>query len=91
MMPFMRSTVRIDDDLMQQLKERAARERLSLSRVLNRALRDGLRSAKPGRGALKPYREQSYAMGEAQFSVDQALAAAAAFMPSFYQRRYHQL
>jgi metal-responsive CopG/Arc/MetJ family transcriptional regulator len=78
MMLPVRSTVRIDDDLMQQLKERAAREGLSLSRMLNRALREGLRARRPARSGQRPYREHVYAMGEANFPVDKALATAAA-------------
>lgn len=38
----MRSTVRIDDDLMEELKSRAAKEDISLTRMLNRTLRAGL-------------------------------------------------
>ena len=73
----MRSTVRIDDDLMDELKQRAGQENLSLSRMLNRTLRAGLRSGKSARGGHRPYREQVFAMGEPEFNLDQALAAAA--------------
>ena len=38
----MRSTVRIDDDLMAELRARARAERLSMTRLLNRVLWAGL-------------------------------------------------
>jgi hypothetical protein len=45
-----RTTVRIDDDLMRQLKERALCKNMSVARLLNDALRAGLRvMAKPKR------------------------------------------
>ena len=42
MMPAMRSTVRIDDDLMTAIKEEAERRHISVTRALNRALRAGM-------------------------------------------------
>jgi len=44
----MRSTVRIDDDLLQTLKARAEREGTSLTRTLNAVLRTGLVAANSG-------------------------------------------
>ena len=41
-MSTMRSTVRIDDDLMIELEARAHAESVSLTRILNRTLRAGL-------------------------------------------------
>ena len=38
----MRSTVRIDDDLMEALRARSEGEGLSMTRMLNRLLRSGL-------------------------------------------------
>lgn len=73
----MRSTVRIDDDLMDELKQRAEQENLSLSRMLNRTLRAGLRAGKGTRSGQRPYREQVFAMGEPEVNLDKALAAAA--------------
>lgn len=73
----MRSTVRIDDDLLVQLKERARRENLSLTRMLNRILRAGLRApARAGRDKERP-RQATFAMGVPRINVDKALAAAA--------------
>lgn len=44
-MDYIRRAVRIDDDLMLELKERARRESASQTRVLNRLLREGWREA----------------------------------------------
>ena len=41
----MRSTVRIDDDLLTELKGQARRQKTSLTRMLNRVLRAGLRAS----------------------------------------------
>lgn len=38
----MRSTVRIDDDLMEALKARAARDGTSITKTLNAVIREGL-------------------------------------------------
>lgn len=74
----MRSTFRIDDDLLEELRERAHREKVSLTRLLNRLLRSGM-AAKPDRTGRRPhYREQTYAMGEPRTDLRKALALAAA-------------
>lgn len=74
-MPPMRSTVRIDDDLMTELKERARRENLSLTQMLNRTLRAGLR---PPRGRVKGrFKQRTFSMGAPRFDVNKALAYAA--------------
>lgn len=71
----MRTTVRIDDDLLRDLRQCAAAERISMSRLLNQLLRRGLASKPPRRA---PDRERVYSLGEARFNLDQALAVAAA-------------
>lgn len=76
MMPFMRTTFRIDDDLLEELKARARREQQPLTRVVNRVLREGL--ATGGRGARRGrYRESTHAMGSPRIDLDKALALAA--------------
>jgi Ribbon-helix-helix protein, copG family len=58
----MRTTVRIDDDLLRKLKERAYRENVSVSSKLNQAIREGLRAdAKPKR--KKRFRQKTHDMG----------------------------
>ena len=79
MLSTMRSTVRIDDDLLVQLKERARRENLSLTRMLNRVLRAGLRtSARTGRDKERP-KQATFAMGVPRIDINKALGAAADF------------
>lgn len=73
----MRTTVRLDDELLEQLKDRARRENLSLTRLLNRALRDGLRAPRPGRSARPRFRQKTHALGAPRLGLDKALALAA--------------
>jgi hypothetical protein len=78
MMPFMRTTIRIEDELLQQLKEQAHKENVSLTQLVNRTLRAGMqRSRSPGRRSR--YREKTYSMGTPGFDLDKALALAADF------------
>lgn len=71
----MRTTIRIDDDLLRALKERALAQKTSLSNLLNRLVRQGLAS-KPNRRVA--YREKVFSLGEARMNLDKALAIAAA-------------
>jgi Ribbon-helix-helix protein, copG family len=74
----MRTTVRLDDRLLEQLKAQARKENLSLTRLLNRALRDGLRAGGKGKPAKPRFRQTTHAMGRARVNLDKALALAAA-------------
>jgi predicted transcriptional regulator len=73
----MRTTVRIDDDLLRTLKERANREQASLTAVVNRVIRQGLASgsSKPAR---KRFRQRTYDMGVPLVDLTKALSLAAA-------------
>jgi len=71
----MRTTVRIDDDLMRELKERAQREAVSLTRLINGLIRRGL---EPRGKPRKPFRQQTYSMGVPKVDLTKALAFAAA-------------
>lgn len=73
----MRTTVRIDDDLLRDLKERAHREDISLTTLLNRVLRQGLAGGDAARPKKRPYREKTFDMGPPKFDVNRALALAA--------------
>ena len=75
----MRTTVRLDDELIEQLKARARKENVSLTRALNRALRDGLRVQGAVKPRRQPYRERPVAMGPAKVDLTKALALAAAW------------
>ncbi len=69
----MRTTVRIDSDLLAQLKEQARAEGISLAQLLNRALRAGLEAGKPRR---RPVRIQPLDMGAPRIDLDRALHVA---------------
>lgn len=73
----MRSTVRIDDDLMIELKTRAHAESVSLTRILNRTLRAGLANRKPDRQRTKRFKQKTMSMGRPTVDLDKALALAA--------------
>ena len=72
----MRSTVRIDDDLMTALRTRAQAERLSLTRMLNRVLRAGLAASGHPAGEHERYEEATVRMGRPRVEIDKALALA---------------
>jgi hypothetical protein len=74
----MRTTLNVDDDLLQTLKERAREEDLPFTRVLNRALRAGVDVLDRPAARRPRHREQVFAMGEPRFDLDRALALAAA-------------
>ena len=72
----MRSTVRIDDDLMVELRTRAEAESVSLTRMLNRTLRVGL-SAPRKQTKRRPFKQRTFHMGVPRVGVVKALALAA--------------
>ncbi len=74
----MRTTVRVDDELLERLKTQAHKEKVSLTRLLNRALRAGLQAGGARRRAPAAYRERVHAMGSPRLALDKALAQAAA-------------
>ena len=75
----MRTTVRVDDELLERLKAQARKENVSLTRLLNRALRAGLESGAARRPPRRAYRERAHPMGPPRFALDKALALAGAF------------
>jgi hypothetical protein len=74
----MRTTVRIDDELIEELRRQAREENLSTTLVLNRVIRAGLKALDKPRRPRRRARQVTYAMGEASFNVDKALSLAAA-------------
>lgn len=74
----MRSTVRIDDDLMTTVKTRARGEGVSMTRMLNRLVRLGLEALSREADRPQPYRETTFRMGCPRVNLDKALALAAA-------------
>ncbi len=73
----MRSTVRIDDDLMTTVKARATGEGVSMTKMLNRVVRLGLEAMSLKAEKSTPYRETTFRMGRPQVDLDKALALAA--------------
>lgn len=78
MMSLMRTTVRLDDELLDQLKAQARKEDVSLTRLLNRTLKSGLQAGAARRRKQPIYREQVHTMGTPRVALDKALALAAA-------------
>jgi len=78
MMLFMRTTVRVDDELLERLKAQARKENVSLTRLLNRALRAGLQGGGARRRKQPIYREEVHSLGTPRIALDKALALAAA-------------
>ena len=74
----MRTTVRVDNDLLEQLKAQARTENVSLTRLLNRVLRAGLQTGGARRRKQRMFREQAHSMGVPRVALDKALALAAA-------------
>jgi hypothetical protein len=73
----MRTTVRVDDEILEQLKALARKENVSLTRLLNRTLKAGLQ-ARGVRPRKKPvYRERGHSLGTPRVALDKALALAA--------------
>jgi hypothetical protein len=73
----MRTTVRIDDDLMTELKQRALREKVSLTRLVNRTLRLGLEPSRAA-GPRRRFQQRVFSMGKPAVDLTKALAIAAA-------------
>jgi hypothetical protein len=72
----MRTTVRVEDALLLELKRRAAKESISLTRLFNRTLRAGLRAEKQETKPKRPYREKVHSMGQPRGDLTKALAMA---------------
>lgn len=73
----MRTTLNVDEDLLQTLRAEAERTRTPFRQVLNRALRMGLERLHPS-PARQTYRTPVFNMGDAgAFDMDKALRIAA--------------
>ncbi len=72
----MRTTMTIDDDLLDQIKERSRKHGLPMKQVLNHALRVGLeRSAEPR--SRRPYKCKTFPMGYPPlYNLEKALLVA---------------
>jgi hypothetical protein len=74
----MRTTVRIDDDLLRDLKDQAHREGTSLAKLVNQTLRRGMGAGGNAVKRARPYREKTFDMGPPKMDITKALALAAA-------------
>lgn len=74
----MRTTVRVDDELLERLKAQAQKEKVSLTRLINRTLKAGLQAGSTRRPKRPVYRERTRALGVPRVPLDRALALAAA-------------
>ena len=70
----MRTTLRIDDDLFRELKRRARSEDLTLSELVNLALRQSLT---PKKRSHPPFRQTTHDLGRSSFDIAAANAVAA--------------
>ncbi len=60
----MKTTVKIDGDLLGGLEEQARREGTSVAELVNRMLRREMAVAKQVEEPARPYREKTFRMGE---------------------------
>jgi hypothetical protein len=74
----MRTTLRIDDDLLAELRRRAHAQKRSLTELVNRVLRRGLAAGEAKPGPRRRYRERPISMGRPKLELEKALALAAA-------------
>ena len=74
----MRTTVRIDDELLERLKEQARKENISLTRLIERTLRAGLKAGRRPGQPHQRFREATRGMGAPRVNLDKALALVAA-------------
>ena len=73
----MRTTVQIEDDLLLDLKDKAARESSSLTRVFNQTLRAGLRADQDTKKPRRRYHEKTHSLGVPRVDLTKALSLSA--------------
>ena len=72
----MRTTLRIEDDLLRELKQQADAQNIPLTRLVNRVLRVGLASLREARAPKSPYRERVIDLGRPAVDLEKALLVA---------------
>lgn len=77
----MRTTVRIDDDLLMELRKLAAARKMSLSTILNDVLRRGL-------APRTTYQQRVFSLGPSKVNLDKALAVADAWEDEEILRKF---
>ncbi|MFV2058285.1 MAG: DUF2191 domain-containing protein [Thiohalomonadales bacterium] len=73
----MRTTLRIDDNLLVALKDVAHKEKIPLTQVVNRVLRIGLRARQDSIPSKSLYAEKVFELGRPFVNLDKALAISA--------------
>jgi hypothetical protein len=71
----MRTTVRIDDDLLRDLKRRAQSEKTSLTKIVNETIRHGLNVSRR-KTPKKKFRQRTFSMGPPRVDITKALQLA---------------
>jgi hypothetical protein len=74
----MRTTLRIDDALLRELKDKASEEDTSMTRLIDRILRAGLRAEQHEKRRSGQYREDTFSMGRPSIDLTKALAVSSA-------------
>lgn len=72
----MRTTIRIDDELLADLKREAHERDVSLSKLVNRMLRRGLEATAEAPKRRPAHREAVHSMGRPKVDLTKALAVA---------------
>ena len=70
----MRTTVRIDDALLREIKAKADAERVSMTRLFNRILRAGLSAEQREKQPTRRHREKTYSLGAPGVDLTKALS-----------------
>jgi hypothetical protein len=72
----MRTTTRIDDDILDELRIRAQKERTALTKIVNRVLRTGLAAGRSPARRRPPHTETTFSMGRPLVDLRKALVLA---------------
>ncbi|MFO1432408.1 MAG: hypothetical protein U1F76_20080 [Candidatus Competibacteraceae bacterium] len=73
----MRTTVQIDSELLETLKEQARQQNVSFTHFLNQTLRAGIQAARASAVKKPRFEEKTFSMGTPRLPLDKALALAA--------------
>ena len=74
----MRTTLRIEDSLLRELKTLARKKNVPLTRIVDIVLHSGLRAMRETASARKPYQEDTINMGKPHIPLDKALSISTA-------------
>jgi len=75
----MRTTIRIDDELLTELKEQALRKRVSLTQLVNQILCNSLQDDRRSTARNRQYHEDTQPLGIPRVDLSKAIALAAYF------------